>query len=78
MSLCKKCKFFERNEKNKYLMRSKKYGHCNCKKFVYGASGKRELFKDRLYFRDYEGYAAAFEVGEEFGCIHFEEKENVK
>ena len=72
MNICKNCKFFQKNE---FEWRSKKYGYCNCKKFEYGTSGKKEKYKDKLYFKDYEGYSADFEVGEEFGCIHFEEKE---
>jgi len=39
-------------------------------------TGKKDgLGKDNLLYMDYEGYNAGIEVGEEFGCIHFEVKE---
>lgn len=78
---CKNCKYFERN-KEEYCCN--KYGNCNCTKFVYGSSfihndsrynDYNEEKADELLYKDYEGYSAGFEVGENFGCIHFEKGE---
>lgn len=73
MNRCKDCKYFQRNT-SKY--RSNKYGDCNCDKFIYGDSNDEKDLKknDRLYYMDYEWYSASVEVGENFGCIHWEDK----
>ena len=76
---CKNCKYFERHKEEYYC---NKYGYCNCTKFVYGTSfihidehynDYDKTKADELLYEDYEGYNADFEVGENFGCIHFEE-----
>lgn len=43
-------------------------GTCNNDKFVY--EGHQPPI-DGLRYWDYEGYAAGFEVGDQFGCIHW-------
>ena len=78
IKLCKNCKHFKRNNDN---IHSTKYGECNCNKFVYGTSFEHSNSKyndfsnkaDELLYQDYENYSANFEVGENFGCIHWEE-----
>lgn len=73
---CKKCKYFKRND-GKY--NSKKYGECISNKFEYGTSSdyKDKPDTDKLLYMDYDWYSADFEVGENFGCIHFKSKENI-
>ena len=70
---------------NKPVFEGKKIGVCPCSKFVYlwsdrynkSCSGEEyeELVieDDMLTYEDYEGYSARFNVGENFGCVHFEE-----
>lgn len=74
---CKECKYFERNTEK---WKNNKYGECNCDKFLYNEclnEEEKERVKnnDMLLYTDYEGYLATFEVGENFGCIHFKSKE---
>ena len=75
MGKCKNCKYFNRNADKIY---SNKFGNCNCNKFVYATSYDKEDIDeknaDQLLYRDYEHYCADFEVGENFGCIHFMKK----
>jgi len=59
---CKDCKYFRRDGKGKH--------DCVNPKFVEYATGEPPK-KDELVYWDYEGYAAGFWVGEEFGCIHY-------
>lgn len=44
-------------------------GKCASDKFVY--DDEHQPPKDGLRYWDYEGYAAGFEVGDKFGCIHW-------
>ncbi len=72
---CKNCKYFERHT-GEYD--NKQFGECcNKQKFVYGTSddNKNGGNNDILFYMDYEWYDASLEVGEDFGCIHFENKE---
>lgn len=73
MNRCKDCKYFKRNT-DKFW--SNKYGVCECNKFIYGSSCDENIVKntDQLLYEDSEGYAAGFEVGQDFGCIHFKER----
>lgn len=85
---CKDCKYFKRfdNKKRYEEYRWEKYGTCQSKKFLYGLTHKEFvdvlddiipeislLDTDLLLYNDYDSYNAEFEVGENFGCIHFEE-----
>lgn len=60
---CKDCKFFTRAKKG--MEHS-----CKNPKFVYEDIEE----DDQLAYWDYESYSAGFNVGENFGCIHFEIK----
>lgn len=73
---CKNCKYFIRNNIDNGWGNNK-YGSCNCDKFVYGGSYEKEKVgqNDRLFYEDFESYSAGFEVGENFGCIHWEKNE---
>lgn len=77
MNKCKYCKYFKRNN-DKYPYN--KYGQCKCNKFIYGDSydRKNESKSDELFYLDYEWYKAFIEVGENFGCIHFKQREGDK
>ena len=53
---------------------------CDCNKFIYnimlGWSGEdRYAGNDCLVYWDYESYSAGFAVGPEFGCIHWEPRD---
>lgn len=72
--ICKNCKYYEKEELYNH------YGNCNNEKFEYNTYWSDtinvpEFPKDKLLYEDYESYSASFNVGEEFGCIHFENKE---
>lgn len=70
------------------IFKGKKIGVCSCSKFVYLWSDRYNKYfsgeeyeelvieDDMLTYEDYEGYYASFNVGENFGCIHFKEREN--
>lgn len=59
--ICKNCKYFSKDK-------DENYGDCVNEHFVYDETTPI----NGLMYADYEGYAANFYVGEEFGCIHFE------
>lgn len=72
--LCKNCVYWNRDEHDF----NKNFGKCKCDKFVY--TGKSEFEdvetnSDGLNYWDSEGYMARFETGENFGCVHFKERE---
>ena len=79
--ICKNCKYWARHNANYY---NDKFGRCNNgKKFRYGdawdiCDNKSNACKknDELYYEDYESYSADFETGENFGCIHWEKKDD--
>jgi len=75
MNKCKDCKFWRENELTEYdVKRERKVcGDCSCKKFTY-QDDKR--FLDGLDYWDYEGYSAGFTTGPQFGCIHWEKKDD--
>jgi hypothetical protein len=73
-------------EYDKYL-EGKIFGSCSCKKFIYPYADKYnehfaeedkfeelEIEDDSLILQDGEAYYACFDVGENFGCIHFKER----
>lgn len=70
--LCKNCKHYAKADR----VRGKNFGTCSCDKFVYTGDEHLPLEDDMLIYEDFEQYNAAFFVGENFGCIHFEEREN--
>ena len=81
MNQCKNCRYFERNLKNKECFCfesekvSEKYGNCFNDNFIYGNPIYIKIEEnDKLYYWDWEQYNAHFKVGENFGCIHFKEK----
>lgn len=69
---CKDCKYYEK------MKDSEVRGYCNCEKYLYEGFGngydyeEMKKFDDTLHYWDYESYSAGFNVGENFGCIHFE------
>ena len=69
--ICKNCKHFGYLEN----IVNSNYGECNCNKFEYGGASEMEE-TDKLFYSDYEGYDANFMVGENFGCIHWEKKDD--
>lgn len=83
MSQCKNCKYFKRYTA-KYD--NHKYGRCQSNKLLYAETTgdgvnywdnekmERHILKDTdlLLYMDAEDYYASVEVGENFGCIHFE------
>ena len=74
MGKCKNCKFWNRNISYAILESDplrKNYGGCDNSKLNYD---NHDGEKDNLVYTDYEEYAAGISVGEDFGCIHFEEK----
>ena len=78
MNKCKKCKFYkpykEENFYSKeYYNRKRNFGECTCKKFQYSECKKKKKTDDMLLYCDSECYSASFEVGKNFGCIHFKE-----
>jgi len=80
-NICKNCKHYKeisikeyeewdvKKEKMVVLDKFKSKGTCDSDKFIY--YGDENALDDRLSYFDYENYQASFEVGENFGCIHF-------
>jgi hypothetical protein len=72
---CKDCKHWDRN---KEVGENKKFGSCGSEKFEDNSNRgfySKEFADDMFVYSDYESYAANFETGENFGCVHFEKKE---
>lgn len=69
---CKNCIFWER-----YLglAWNSKYGKCYNYKFKDKLTEVDAITDDELHYMDANEYYAVFEVGQNFGCIHFEKKE---
>lgn len=63
---CKDCKYWERLE-------GENHGQCDNPKIDYGTEDEIEEGDEARYI-DSESYNAALLLGENFGCIHFEEK----
>lgn len=71
MNHCKTCKHFKlKTENSDIAYHGEGIGDCNSNKFVYVNDGVKQE-KDGLGYWDYESYKAGFEVGEDFGCIHW-------
>jgi hypothetical protein len=69
---CKTCKHWEHHPKRDV----EHYGACSNPNFIYGTAQydrDREKSKfNELFYWDSESWAAGFETGENFGCIHWE------
>lgn len=86
MNQCKNCKYFKRHT-GEYD--NNNYGRCQSNKLLYAETtndgvknwdnkkDERRILKDTdlLLFMDAEDYDADVEVGQGFGCIHYEEAE---
>lgn len=79
---CKECKHWTRyksptpNSKlplDECIYGSEEYGRCKNENFIYLYG--REHHNKALIYWDCDQFKADFETGEQFGCIHFEQKE---
>jgi len=70
--VCKNCKWWKRLEGKIYPGHT---GDCNCEKWV-EADGYVVCPIDGVEYWDFEGYSAGFYTGEDFGCIHWEVKDD--
>ena len=67
--ICKNCGYFE--ESLDYKAKDDRH-NCNCPNFVYtGNNDNGYPLGNKLGYWDYESFSAGFEVGSNFGCIHF-------
>lgn len=76
---CADCVFWKRDEIFDWRTETASdapYGYCNNSKFVYTGDGDKTP-EDGLGYWDCESYKAGFQTGENFGCIHFKEREDV-
>ena len=87
MNQCKNCKYFKRYTAE---YDNNNYGRCQSNKLLYAETTEdgveiwdnekyeRRIIKDTdlLLCMDAEDYHAEIEVGQDFGCIHYEEAEN--
>lgn len=71
MNTCKNCLFFKQDFD--YYPDDTRFGVCESGKIIYKRRSEVQE-KDVLCYQDYENYRAYHFVGEDFGCIHFEEK----
>lgn len=76
---CKDCKYWKRYEERRAIWgrlrtiaSNTSYGDCKNDNFFYKEAPKDNI-KGLIYY-DYENYTAGFETGQDFGCIHFEQK----
>lgn len=74
--ICKNCVDWERVIGNILIHN---FGICSCSKFI---DMSKELIyhnniPDNICFADMDGKIIYFRTGENFGCIHFKEKEKV-
>ncbi len=75
--ICKNCIFWNNDEEIYGITKESKnylnFGTCSNKKFIY--TNEYELnetkITDVLIYWDYEGFAAGFSTGKDFGCKHF-------
>ena len=76
--ICKNCKWWTENNKDSYYVKDnqgKLQGDCGNEKFVYTGDGLDNIDSDGLAYWDFESYGGGFRVGCNFGCIHFEKRE---
>jgi hypothetical protein len=70
VNTCKDCKHWTRSSGSYSEIYS---GNCDSDKFIEASAGVK-IPKDGLEYWDYEGYSAGFSTGEDFGCIHWENR----
>lgn len=68
MGRCINCKYWDEVDGT-----SPKTGLCNNNKIIEPSFGQKMDIDGAIYFSDYD--IATFLAGEQFGCIHFTEKE---
>lgn len=74
--ICKNCKFYDAQEPTEYF--SGQYGDCDNPKFIRdNDKGPRNI---EIHFADEVHLTSSYDrscltVGENFGCIHFKQKE---
>ena len=78
--ICRNCEFWNTSEKIDMpgLRGALGFGLCKCLKFVYAGDGNDnglEIPDDGLAYWDYENYKAGLMTGGEFGCIHWQPKQ---
>ena len=75
MGICKDCKYFQKFEDEYDCSPYKDMGKCASGKILYERD-VAEYTDDVLVYGDEEEYWAYHRVGQNFGCVHFEEREN--
>lgn len=75
MGLCKDCKYFQKFEAEYECLPDKDMGKCLSGKILYERD-VTEYTDNVLVYGDSEEYWAYHSVGQNFGCIHFKEREN--
>ncbi len=68
---CKNCKWWEPFNVPDFI--KFRVGVCNCPKFIEGSYQDMKVGDELTYEGCFEG-AATFEVGEMFGCVHWEKR----
>lgn len=71
MRTCKHCKHWEKFTDQEDIRYHGPLGTCHSPKMVYA---ERNIPDDCLACWDYEGYKAGIYTGQDFGCIHWEQK----
>jgi hypothetical protein len=66
--ICKNCMYWTPTAKDDGKVG---FGDCDCDKFVEDTFSIQTYQTDWLVYADFEGYAASFTTGENFGCIHW-------
>ena len=80
---CKDCRWYEREETPEWICgvekRERNYGRCgravDWSDNFDVANNKADIGEGAFGSRDYDGYKSKMIVGEEFGCIHFEDSD---
>lgn len=67
MKTCSTCSYWD--PESRYCG-PKTHGSCNCAAFLYAGVDPPAAGPDTLTYADWEGYAAGFATGPDFGCIH--------
>lgn len=66
---CKDCKFWTENKEDGFgTCSSGKFEYNNCYRLI-------DADTDKLIYKDGDGYNAEPSTGPDFGCIHFQNKE---